>query len=236
MSKNSKAYREAAEKVDRDNLYTPAGSRAAGQGDVVEEAGRDRRGGHPAGRRPAQGRPDGARHRQPAARHRQDRPRRGVRRRRQGRGGQGRRRRHRRQRRPDRKDPGRLPGLRRRDRDAGSDGQGRPHRPRARPARPDAEPEDRHRHPRRRQGRRPTSRAARSTSASTSRPTCTSSSARRRSTRRALAENYGAALDEILRAKPSSSKGRYLKKIVVSTTTGPGIPVDPAVTRNFAEA
>ena len=51
-----------------------------------------------------------------------------------------------------------------------------------------------------------------------------------------LAENYGAALDEILRAKPSSSKGRYLKKIVVSTTTGPGIPVDPAVTRNFAEA
>ena len=52
----------------------------------------------------------------------------------------------------------------------------------------------------------------------------------------ALVENYGAALDEILRAKPSSSKGRYLKKVVVSTTTGPGIPVDPAVTRNFAEA
>jgi large subunit ribosomal protein L1 len=51
-----------------------------------------------------------------------------------------------------------------------------------------------------------------------------------------LAENYGAALDEILRAKPSSSKGRYLKKVTVSTTTGPGIPVDPAVTRNFAEA
>ena len=53
---------------------------------------------------------------------------------------------------------------------------------------------------------------------------------------KSLAENYGAAIDEILRAKPSSSKGRYLKKIVVSTTTGPGIPVDPAVTRNFAEA
>src|ERR687884_104098 len=50
---------------------------------------------------------------------------------------------------------------------------------------------------------------------------------------KALAENYGAALDEILRAKPSSSKGRYLKKIVVSTTTGPGIPVDPSVTRTF---
>ena len=52
---------------------------------------------------------------------------------------------------------------------------------------------------------------------------------------KSLVENYGAALDEILRAKPSSSKGRYLKKVVVSTTTGPGIPVDPAVTRNFTE-
>jgi large subunit ribosomal protein L1 len=37
-----------------------------------------------------------------------------------------------------------------------------------------------------------------------------------------LAENYGAALDEVLRHKPSSSKGRYLKKITASTTTGPG--------------
>src|SRR5271167_194896 len=51
-----------------------------------------------------------------------------------------------------------------------------------------------------------------------------------------LVENYGAALDEVLRHKPSSSKGRYLKKITVSTTTGPGIPVDPAVVRNFSEA
>src|ERR1700755_3223654 len=48
-----------------------------------------------------------------------------------------------------------------------------------------------------------------------------------------LVENYGAALEEALRHKPSSSKGRYLKKITVSTTTGPGIPVDPSVTRNF---
>ena len=51
-----------------------------------------------------------------------------------------------------------------------------------------------------------------------------------------LAENYGAAIDEIMRAKPSSSKGRYLKKVVVSTTTGPGIQVDPSITRGFAEA
>jgi large subunit ribosomal protein L1 len=53
---------------------------------------------------------------------------------------------------------------------------------------------------------------------------------------RKLVENYGAALDEVLRAKPSSSKGRYLKKVTVSTTTGPGIPVDPSITRNFADA
>src|ERR1700758_3610493 len=50
-----------------------------------------------------------------------------------------------------------------------------------------------------------------------------------------LVENYGAALDEVLRAKPTASKGRYLKKVTMSTTTGPGIPVDPAITRNLAE-
>jgi hypothetical protein len=55
----------------------------------------------------------------------------------------------------------------------GPDGQGRPDRPHPRPARPDAEPEDRHGDPRRHQGRSTTSRAGRSTSASTSRPTCT---------------------------------------------------------------
>jgi large subunit ribosomal protein L1 len=48
-----------------------------------------------------------------------------------------------------------------------------------------------------------------------------------------LVENYGAALDEILRAKPSAAKGRYVKKVTVSTTTGPGIPVDPLRTRNL---
>src|SRR6202795_113636 len=50
-----------------------------------------------------------------------------------------------------------------------------------------------------------------------------------------LVENYSAALDEVLRLKPSSSKGRYLKKITVSTTMGPGIPVDPSVTRKAAD-
>jgi large subunit ribosomal protein L1 len=48
-----------------------------------------------------------------------------------------------------------------------------------------------------------------------------------------LVENYAAALDEVTRAKPSSSKGKYLKKVVVTTTMGPGIPVDPNRTRNL---
>ncbi|MGH3998867.1 MAG: 50S ribosomal protein L1 [Pseudonocardiaceae bacterium] len=48
-----------------------------------------------------------------------------------------------------------------------------------------------------------------------------------------LVENYAAALDEVLRAKPSAAKGRYLKKVNFSTTMGPGIPVDPSRTRNL---
>ncbi|QMU72762.1 50S ribosomal protein L1 [Streptacidiphilus sp. P02-A3a] len=48
-----------------------------------------------------------------------------------------------------------------------------------------------------------------------------------------LVENYAAALDEVLRAKPSASKGRYIKKIALSTTIGPGIQVDPSRTRNL---
>ena len=50
-----------------------------------------------------------------------------------------------------------------------------------------------------------------------------------------LAENYGALYSEILRVKPSSAKGRYVKSIVLSSTMGPGVKVDTAVTRNFAE-
>ena len=42
-----------------------------------------------------------------------------------------------------------------------------------------------------------------------------------------LSQNYFAALDEVLRLKPSSSKGRYLKKVTVSSTMGPGVSVDP---------
>ncbi len=50
-----------------------------------------------------------------------------------------------------------------------------------------------------------------------------------------LAENYGAALDEVLRLKPSSSKGRYLRKVTFSSTMGPGVPVDPNRTRRVAD-
>ncbi|MFI7598439.1 50S ribosomal protein L1 [Actinoplanes sp. NPDC049681] len=51
-----------------------------------------------------------------------------------------------------------------------------------------------------------------------------------------LVDNYGAVLDEVLRAKPSAAKGKYLKKVTVSTTMGPGVPVDPNVTKNLREA
>ena len=47
-----------------------------------------------------------------------------------------------------------------------------------------------------------------------------------------LAENYAAALEEVLRVKPSAAKGRYLKKITFATTMGPGIQVDTNRVRN----
>jgi large subunit ribosomal protein L1 len=50
-----------------------------------------------------------------------------------------------------------------------------------------------------------------------------------------LVENYGTLLDEILRVKPSSSKGRYIKSITVTSTMGPGIKVDSSVQRNLLE-
>src|SRR5437870_2821158 len=51
-----------------------------------------------------------------------------------------------------------------------------------------------------------------------------------------LIDNYAAVLDEVLRIKPSAAKGKYVKKITVTTTMGPGIPVDPNRTRNLHEA
>ena len=52
---------------------------------------------------------------------------------------------------------------------------------------------------------------------------------------RSLVENYAAALDEVIRLKPAAAKGRYLKKITFTTSMGPGIPVDPAVTRGLTD-
>ena len=49
-----------------------------------------------------------------------------------------------------------------------------------------------------------------------------------------LAENYAAVLDEIVRAKPAGSKGRYIKSITLASTMGPGIHVDTSRTRNVA--
>jgi large subunit ribosomal protein L1 len=54
-------------------------------------------------------------------------------------------------------------------------------------------------------------------------------------TEQQLGENYAAALDEVQRLKPASSKGRYLRKVTMSTTMGPGIPVDPGKIRKAGD-
>jgi large subunit ribosomal protein L1 len=52
---------------------------------------------------------------------------------------------------------------------------------------------------------------------------------------RALVENYAAVLDEIVRAKPSAAKGRYIRQITLTSTMGPGIHVDPGRIRGIVE-
>ncbi len=49
----------------------------------------------------------------------------------------------------------------------------------------------------------------------------------------ALVENYAAALEEVLRLKPSAAKGRYISKAFVTTTMGPSVPMDPNRTTNL---
>jgi len=50
-----------------------------------------------------------------------------------------------------------------------------------------------------------------------------------------LVQNYAAALDEVVRAKPSAAKGKYLRKVTFASTMGPGIPVDPNRIRNLLD-
>jgi len=50
-----------------------------------------------------------------------------------------------------------------------------------------------------------------------------------------LLENYAAVIDELVRAKPSAAKGRYLHSITIASTMGPGIKVDPTRTRDILE-
>jgi len=52
---------------------------------------------------------------------------------------------------------------------------------------------------------------------------------------RALLENYGVLVEEIVRAKPAAAKGRYIKQITLTTTMGPGIHVDSTIIRDIAE-
>jgi large subunit ribosomal protein L1 len=51
-----------------------------------------------------------------------------------------------------------------------------------------------------------------------------------------LLENYQAILEELIRAKPSAAKGKYLRSVVLASTMGPGIKVDPSRTRDLLEA
>ena len=52
---------------------------------------------------------------------------------------------------------------------------------------------------------------------------------------RRLLENYAAVIDELIRAKPSAAKGRYLRSITFATTMGPGVKVDPSRVRDIVE-
>jgi large subunit ribosomal protein L1 len=52
---------------------------------------------------------------------------------------------------------------------------------------------------------------------------------------RALLENYQAVIDELVRAKPSAAKGRYLRSITMASTMGPGVKIDPSRTRDILE-
>ena len=51
---------------------------------------------------------------------------------------------------------------------------------------------------------------------------------------RLLLENYAAVIEELMRAKPSAAKGRYIRTVTLASTMGPGIKIDPSRTRDIA--
>jgi large subunit ribosomal protein L1 len=52
---------------------------------------------------------------------------------------------------------------------------------------------------------------------------------------RRLLENYAAVIDEIIRAKPSAAKGRYIRTVTFASTMSPGVKVDPSRVRDIVE-
>ena len=51
-----------------------------------------------------------------------------------------------------------------------------------------------------------------------------------------LVENYGAVLDEIVRAKPAAAKGKYIRSANIAATMSPSVELDPARTRDLLES
>ena len=114
----------------------------------------------------------------------------------------------------------RLHRLRRRHRDAGHDARRRPPRPHPRPAGQDAEPEGRHGHDGRRARPSRSPRPARSSTAPTAPRSSTWSVGKTSFQDEQLLENYQAVIEELIRAKPSAAKGRYIRSIVMASTHG----------------
>jgi large subunit ribosomal protein L1 len=52
---------------------------------------------------------------------------------------------------------------------------------------------------------------------------------------RRLLENYAAVMEELIRAKPSAAKGRYIRSVTLASTMGPGVKVDPSRVRDIVE-